>query len=1561
MSQSSYNRGGGNNNNNNSSRWQPKGDDNRGYNNNDNGNYGRNNGGNNRDQGNSNYNNSNRDGNYNNNNRSSGGQSQQQRRNTQNYNSNSNYNNNNQNNYNNYSGSNSGYNNSSGNPQNSNNYNNNHGANNSYSSNNSSYNNNRDQGNSSYNNNNFGGGSNNNNSYGSGSGNNYNSGSNNSGNSGNNNNKGQKFSNKNQGQNTRSNSNQKRSGNNQNNNSRSNNQGYNNNANNNNNSYGGNYNNNFNNNSLHNNNNNNNNYNNNASGPNNQSNNQHPSQTTNIINNEKPIEIQKREEVVDKEELLRQQKQKEQEEKELQEKLAQEEARKKQEEEEQLLAAQKAEQEKLAKEKTDLLAKLDEFQAAFNTKITTRKFNVEKSLQTENCVESGSSNIQKTSAFLKKIAQQLKEENKERLISELGSLNLSRYVSEVVNSICEATSKMRNQDIPTAVNICCLMHQRYVEFSKLLIPSLVSHFESTTKLAFENTDHTDDKTIELFTRRRVILRILTELFINGVFSDVSVIKSLITSICVEQNNFKGPGLPEKFTLATSIGSNSSGSYAGGTSLIVPCRNNFYQNALLIINFVFVGGEEILGITKPAIQKTIQRLQVLDPEFKSNYPELPTGANKLLTDEMQNWFKTTILKKYWENIHLFVLKDEFRRLRFKEKWNRMVLNTKGELNDSDKESFETMKKNYEKLQNTSEKLSELMNVPLPVAKEDEQLTRVEEEGEKEGSAANGAAEGKEGEPADGYGENGVWEDEDTKAFYEDLPQLRELVPAVLLGDTDPKGNPKTEKEGETDKDNEEENDKDNEEENKEESKEKEKSHDKEKDKTEKEERGNTVTTITSGGVTTVGDGGAAIGQTIDEWISKLPQCVNRDMIDKASVNFCYLNSKINRKKLVKALFGVNRNSLNLLPGYSRLVATLHTCMKDIAPALVTKLEGEFWRLLRTKDQINIESKIKNIKFLSELVKFKITPNNVIFKCLKECLDDFTHHNIEIACALLETCGRFLYRNQPTSVRTKNMLETMMRLKASHKKNLDNRLDTMVENAYYQCIPPPVTNIMNKYKIKLQKQTPVEKFIYKLLFVDLQKTSVKMISKLLRKCVGVPGGKDEDLVVRLILKSVYKGRYGNIHLIASLVGGLYISPGCENVAIRVVDRLLERIQIAEETNDWNEGQRRISEVKFLGELYNYCMIESNIIFDTLYHFIMLQNEHPELDPSSDGFRIRLICTLLDTCGKYFDRGSSKRRLDRFLVFFQHYIYGKEFLGLETQFMVEDLLDVLRPASSGWNGRVKTAEEAAKRVEEVEREEKEKGIVGWKNDVGVVFDEDAEEARKEEDEDENDNNNSNEQNQAGGSNNNSNNNNNNNNQIQSPDDDDEEEERVEQRRTRKVVEKTPEDDEFERELSKMIRESADQRRSERSNQGIALPIAPSSIFGGAGTGIGVGSGKDGVGGSDKKGEPGGNGKEGGGKEGMMFKVMMRKGTKQKFMSVEVPKDHRMAVNRSLEKEREEKEREEIIKRTLESVEEGREEGGMDDEDGEEGRGDRGWRMGGGTGGGVKRGGWRGGRGRR
>lgn len=71
------------------------------------------------------------------------------------------------------------------------------------------------------------------------------------------------------------------------------------------------------------------------------------------------------------------------------------------------------------------------------------------------------------------------------------------------------------------------------------------------------------------------------------------------------------------------------------------------------------------------------------------------------------------------------------------------------------------------------------------------------------------------------------------------------------------------------------------------------------------------------------------------------------LNSEQVDFCYLNSKSSRKKLVRTLFNVPRSSLELIPYYSRMIATLSTCMKDVAPMILQLLEEEFNFLMNKK--------------------------------------------------------------------------------------------------------------------------------------------------------------------------------------------------------------------------------------------------------------------------------------------------------------------------------------------------------------------------------------------------------------------------------------------------------------------------------------------------------------------------------------------------------------------------------------------------------------------------------------
>ncbi|EFH57899.1 RNA binding protein [Arabidopsis lyrata subsp. lyrata] len=855
----------------------------------------------------------------------------------------------------------------------------------------------------------------------------------------------------------------------------------------------------------------------------------------------------------------------------------------------------------------EALARLEEIKKSVEAKMTLRQNNLNPERPDSTYLRTLDSSIKRNTAVIKKL-KQINEEQREGLMDDLRGVNLSKFVSEAVTAICEA--KLKSSDIQAAVQICSLLHQRYKEFSPSLTQGLLKVF-----FPGKSAEDLDADKNSKAMKKRSTLKLLLELYYVGVIEDSNIFINIIKDLTsVEQ-------LKDRDTTQTNLTLLASFARQGRVFLGLPISGQDED---------FFKGLDVSADQKKSFKKA----------FNTYYDALAD-----------------------------LLQSEHKLLLQMEKENAKLVNAKGELSEDSASSYEKLRKSYDHLYRNISSLAESLDMQPPVMPEDgtTRLTAGDE-----ASPSGAVKDTSVPEP--------IWDDEDTKTFYECLPDLRAFVPAVLLGEAEPKSNEQSAKakdkssesssevveNQQTTEDTTEvsadsgsmadgsnaEQPKEKEEVEKEKAKDARKEKGKEKDGDKKmeneKEKGKSLDVA-----------------NFERLLQRLPGCVSRDLIDQLTVEYCYLNSKTNRKKLVKALFNVPRTSLELLAYYSRMVATLASCMKDIPSMLVQMLEDEFNSLVHKKDQMNIETKIRNIRFIGELCKFKIVPAGLVFSCLKACLDEFTHHNIDVACNLLETCGRFLYRSPETTLRMTNMLDILMRLK--NVKNLDPRQSTLVENAYYLCKPPERSARISKVR------PPLHQYIRKLLFSDLDKDSIANVLKQLRK---LPWSECEQYILKCFMK-VHKGKYGQIHLIASLTSGL--SRHHDEFAVAVVDEVLEEIRVGLELNEYGAQQKRLAHMRFLGELYNYEHVDSSVIFETLYLTLLYGHDTSEqevLDPPEDFFRIRMVIILLETCGHYFDRGSSKKRLDQFLIHFQRYILSKGHLPLDIEFDLQDLFANLRP---------------------------------------------------------------------------------------------------------------------------------------------------------------------------------------------------------------------------------------------------------------------------------------------
>lgn len=146
---------------------------------------------------------------------------------------------------------------------------------------------------------------------------------------------------------------------------------------------------------------------------------------------------------------------------------------------------------------------------------------------------------------------------------------------------------------------------------------------------------------------------------------------------------------------------------------------------------------------------------------------------------------------------------------------------------------------------------------------------------------------------------------------------------------------------------------------------------------------------------------------------------------------------------------------------------------------------------------------------------------------------------------------------------------------------------------------------------------------------------------------------------------------------------------------------------EENVFTERQKRISFIKFFGELYNYTAIEIDMIFKILYFTLEAGNDQTNLtyrhitDSKDDIFRISLICTLLETVAPHLKKKKYKNAVDKFLVFFQRYILTKSYIPINVEFHVLDVLDTLSPDLKKFK-TYKEAHEACMKLSKIKEEE-------------------------------------------------------------------------------------------------------------------------------------------------------------------------------------------------------------------------------------------------------------------
>ncbi|EHL02630.1 putative Regulator of nonsense transcripts 2 [Glarea lozoyensis 74030] len=810
-----------------------------------------------------------------------------------------------------------------------------------------------------------------------------------------------------------------------------------------------------------------------------------------------------------------------------------------------------------------------------------RAFQVNKSLD---------SSLKKNTAFIKRLRTAISPATLGTFVQEIRTLSLHKYLSEIISACYEGLCRLKSPgEIEAGVEIVSALHQRFgpTEFTEflgwLVGKGLATPEKSLLKTLAADVREKEEK--ERITRQRVLLRVVTELWLVGVLRTLDDV-SRPDDLSRGKESLLGSSAK-----ASDSKSKANGAAKGGGAEPFPLEvlkdllghDRDHANLPLLVIFVKAFGWDILGVKDAGAEgrKTVEEDGATLITEGSTEEDEDCMADSTTTDsildepplaspELQERFRN-ILKRYFEDVKAHIIRDQ-KAISKQARKDAEAYVKSGQVFEDRQASYEKGLKSQERLISNAQILGDAIGGEMPELKDTEDASA---------TGTGGIGLVKTGEYLRGEGDGaGIWEDEDERRFYENLVDLKGKVPGMMLEDGKKKKADTDEQVGK---------------------------------KIEVSESISVDPAILAAKAAEEDQSTAiankTVGAQVDALLARLPDLTNKDLVDQAAIDFCFLNSKASRNRLIKAVQEIPKGRSDLLSSYSRLVATLGKYMLDIPKGLVDHLDQEFRSLQRRKEKEFLgQARLGNIRYLAELTKFGVVPEHVIFHCLK----------------------------------------TLKRKKSVQHIGQQERM--LIENAVYYVDPPIRAAIQQK------ERTPIDLFIRKLVYLDMNNRNYTKILKQIRRLHW------EETEVVAILEKVFskpgKVKYGNIHLLAILVSALYRYH--QDFVTIIIDNLLEYIVLGLEQNDFKFNQRRLAEVKYLGELYNYRMVDHPVIFDTMYRIMTYGH----------------VANILETCGIFFNRGAAGKKLDYFLSFFQYYIYTKDTLPMDIEFIVQDVFALTRP---------------------------------------------------------------------------------------------------------------------------------------------------------------------------------------------------------------------------------------------------------------------------------------------
>lgn len=426
--------------------------------------------------------------------------------------------------------------------------------------------------------------------------------------------------------------------------------------------------------------------------------------------------------------------------------------------------------------------------------------------------------------------------------------------------------------------------------------------------------------------------------------------------------------------------------------------------------------------------------------------------------------------------------------------------------------------------------------------------------------------------------------------------------------------------------------------------------------------------------------ATAQEEAEEILQTLSRNPDKEVADQCAYRFKEVNNKQTRATILDFFTHVSPKEHYKLRYYCRFLASIDPIAPGIIEGVLDYLV-DFFKYLRKKKFSGLYvSRMFVTRYLSELVKFGLVPKQTIFHTFHSLLTWVDKQNTEMLCSFLEGCGKYLRFNPSTAKLMAKYMDFIEETRASSKLGIDEKL--LISYALHYVRPPPPLN-----SISVKERPIIERYISKLIYLDLSPETKDVV---LEKIYKLDWNDQETFhSLRKMFCKIWKVKQENICVMADLLQD--IKKYYYSFSVMVTDSILEDIRRGLELAGFRNNQMRLSQVIFLGELCKRRIVDHSVVMSTLYTILtfgyygnMPIPEGCPLDPNTELFRIRLACTLLDTCGPFLNfvdshlpqRGIA-REIDLYMAFLQFYVRLKRNVSMDIEFQLRDTFKKVRPS--------------------------------------------------------------------------------------------------------------------------------------------------------------------------------------------------------------------------------------------------------------------------------------------